>query len=75
VTLLPARRHIDRAHYAALPYQDVPAFLLRLREQESVGAAVLEFTILTAARTGETLGATWKEFDFDAAFGPSRQSG
>jgi integrase len=65
-TLLPARRRIDRTHHAALPYQDVPAFLSQLREQQSVGAAALEFTILTAVRTGETLGAIWSEIDLDA---------
>jgi integrase len=65
-TLLPARRHIDRTHFAALPYQSVPGFVVRLREQQSVGAAALEFTILTAAHTSETLGATWSEIDLDA---------
>jgi len=32
-----------------------------LRERNAVAARALEFTILTAARTVETLGATWSE--------------
>jgi integrase len=37
-----------------------------LRAREGIAARALEFTILTAARTGEVLGATWSEFDFQA---------
>ena len=37
-----------------------------LREKKGISARALEFTILTAARTGETIGATWGEIDFDA---------
>src|SRR5260370_6209271 len=33
---------------------------------DDVTAAALEFTILTAARTSEVVGAVWKEVDFDA---------
>jgi integrase len=40
--------------------------LAALAEQEGSSARALEFVILTAARTGETLGATWSEIDFDA---------
>lgn len=50
-------------HHAALPYAELPEFMARLREQEGVGARALEFTILTAARTGETIGATRTEFN------------
>src|SRR5262245_33487218 len=52
-------------HYAALPYAEVPAFLAKLRQQTSVPAKYLEFVILTAARLGEALGATWDEVDLD----------
>jgi integrase len=50
-------------HHAALPYQSVPAFMLELRNVDTPAAKALEFTLLTAARTGETLGATWDEVD------------
>lgn len=54
-------------HHPALPYGDVPSFLRQLREQRGLAAKALEFTILTAARTGETIGARWSEIDLDAA--------
>ena len=40
--------------------------MAELAEREGVAARALEFTILTAARTGEAIGATWDEIDFDA---------
>jgi integrase len=60
----PARSKVRAIeHHAALPYAELPAFLVKLREQEGLAARALEFTILTAARTGETIGATWSEFN------------
>jgi integrase len=53
-------------HHAALPYAEAPSFLAKLRAVEGVAALALEFTILTAARTGETTGATWDEISFVA---------
>jgi integrase len=53
-------------HHAALPYAELPDFMAELRDRDSTSARALEFTILTAARTGETIGATWAEIDFDA---------
>jgi integrase len=53
-------------HLAAMPYAEVPAFLAKLRQQTTVSAKLLEFTVLTAARLGEALGATWDEIDFEA---------
>jgi integrase len=50
-------------HHAALPYAELPIFMAKLRERDHLVARALEFTILTAARTGETLGATWNEID------------
>ena len=65
--LLPQRSKVARVkHHAALPYAEVGAFLSELRQAEGIGARALEFTILTAARTGETIGATWAEIDLDA---------
>ncbi len=52
-------------HHKALPFRDVTAFLNNLNRQEGVSARCLEFTILTAARTGEAIGATWSEIDIE----------
>jgi integrase len=52
-------------HLAALPYLEIAAFMAALRERNERTAPALEFTILTAARSGETLGATWDEFDLE----------
>jgi integrase len=64
---LPKRKRLARRRHAAMPYDDVPAFMVDLRAREAVGARALEFTILTAARTGEVLGARWNEVDLDRA--------
>jgi integrase len=64
--LLPKRAKLTRGHHAAMPYADVPAFVAALRERPASAAAALEFIILTATRTGETLGARWAEIDFGA---------
>jgi integrase len=48
-------------HRKALPIDDVPAFMVKLRAIEGNGARALEFAILTAARSGEVRGATWHE--------------
>ena len=62
--LLPARGKVRKVeHHAALPYTELPSFLVALREQEGTAARALEFTILTAARTGETMLARWTELD------------
>jgi integrase len=64
--LLPKRQKLTRGHHAALPYAEAPQFVARLRKSEAVAARALEFLILTAARSGEVLGATWAEIDLDA---------
>lgn len=64
--LLPARQKLTRGHHAALAYDDMPAFMASLRQREAVAALALEFLILTAARTGEVIGARWSEIDFAA---------
>jgi len=63
---LPTRNGLVKRHHAALPWQDLPAFMAELRQRQSISARALEFTVLTAARTGETIGATWDEIDIDA---------
>ncbi len=61
--LLPKRAKLTRGHHAAMPYADVPAFLAGLRERPATAARALEFTILTATRSGEALSARWDEID------------
>jgi integrase len=61
--LLARQPRLQRGHHAAMPWAEVPDFVARLRQREATAALALEFTILTAARTGETLAARWEEFD------------
>ncbi len=66
--LLPARSKVRKVeHHAALPYAEIGAFVRILRDQEGMAAQALEFAILTAARTGEVIGATWDEIDLAGA--------
>jgi integrase len=55
-----------RQHHPALPYTEVASFVAQIRAVEGTAARALEFLILTAARTGEVVGAVWDEIDFDA---------
>jgi integrase len=65
--LLPKRSRVRKVeHHAALPFVEVPAFLKALEAQSGAAAQALAFTILTAARTSETLGARWSEIDLAA---------
>lgn len=64
--LLPKKTKVRAVeHHAALPYVEVAGFLAELRQQDSIGARALEFTILTAARTGEVIGARWDEIEMN----------
>lgn len=65
--LLPKRQKLQRGHHAAIAYEEMPGFWTNLTRLDSVSAKALMFTILTAARSGETRGASWAEFDLDAA--------
>lgn len=66
--LLPARKRIHRVkHHTALAYPKIGNFMEVLRTQDGVSPAALEFLILTAARTGEVIGAGWSEIDMDTA--------
>ncbi len=65
--ILPARSRLQRGHHKAMPYAAVPEFVGKLREREAIAALALEFTILTAARTGEVIAATWSEVDLEKA--------
>jgi integrase len=64
--LLPAPKKLSRGHHRALPFADVPAFVKKLRETETVANLALEFVILTGVRTSEATGARWEEFDMPA---------
>ena len=64
--LLPARSKVQRIqHHAALPWRQIGAFMAELRQHDGIAARALEFAILTAARTGEVMGARWQEIDGD----------
>lgn len=63
--LLPARSQPVK-HHAALPFEEIAAFMVDLRKVSGLGAAALELCILTATRTTETLQARWDEFDLNA---------
>jgi len=58
--LLPTKSKVRRVkHHAALPYAEIGEFIAQLKQQEGVAAQALEFTILTAGRTGEVIGSRW----------------
>ena len=65
--LLPRAERVRMPrHHAALPYANIPALVRELRKRGTIATMALEFTILTAARTAEVIGATWGEIDFKA---------
>lgn len=64
--LLTARQRLARGHHAAIPYAELPGFITKLRERKASAALGLELLVLTAARSGEVLNATWSEFDLNA---------
>jgi integrase len=63
--LLAPRRKLTHGHRKALPYDDAPAFIADLAQRDGHAARALMFTILTAARENEVLGATWREVDVE----------
>lgn len=63
--LLPRPSKLARGHHAAMPYEDVAAFIAKLREREAPSGLALELCIITAARSGEILGMRWPEIDLD----------
>ena len=66
--VLPARAKVAPIeHHAALAWRECPQFMQgALAAEEGTAAMALRFAILTAARTGEVIGATWKEVDMAA---------
>lgn len=63
--LLPKRSKTSVKHHAALPFVNIATFMADLQQRPGVAAKALEFTILTAARSGETRGMTWAEINLD----------
>jgi len=62
--LLPAISKVQKIeHHKAVPYPELPPLMKELAKNDSTSAKALIFTILTGARTGETVGATWDEID------------
>jgi len=62
---LPARSEVQPVqHFRAMEFRDLPAFMTELCQIDTVGAVALRFLILTAARSGEVLGAQWSEIDW-----------
>ena len=65
--ILPAKSKVAKVkHHAALDYREMAHFMASMRQQSGVGVQALRFVILTAARTGEVIGADWSEIDFEA---------
>ena len=62
---LPAPSKVT--HFSALPYVELPQFMHELKALSGIPARALEFLVLTAARTGEVVGALWSEFDLNNA--------
>jgi integrase len=65
--LLPRKSSVRPVeHHPALPYGEIAEFMIELRRREGIAARAFEFLILTAARTGEVIGARWSEIDHAA---------
>lgn len=64
--LLPKPKKVRAVkHHPALPHAQTADFMAALAPREGVAARALGFTILTAARSGETRGMTWGEVDLE----------
>jgi integrase len=64
--VLPNPKKISApSHHAAMPYADLPACFAMLKASPDTAPRALAFVVLTAARSGEVLGATWDEIDLD----------
>ena len=66
--LMGAIKQPKGGNFAAMPFAALPEFMAKLRDGDlSVGNRALQFTILTAARAGETRFAQWRDIDLDEA--------
>lgn len=64
--LLAKRPKLSRGHHAATSFDALPDFIADLQSRDAIAARALEFLILTAARSGEVMGARWSEIDLEA---------
>lgn len=55
-----------RTSFEAMPIDAMHGFMKQLALVQGASARCLEFTILTACRSGESRGALWSEIDLDA---------
>jgi integrase len=63
---LPSKSRVAKVqHHPALPWQQLPEFMVELCKQDGIGALALRFVILTAARSGEVRGMSWSEVSID----------
>jgi len=70
-TSLPMKGPSKRVrHHPALPFSELPSFMEELSHRDSISARALEFTVPTAARTSEVLGAKWSEIDLETRIVP-----
>ncbi len=66
--ILPSRSKVRRVkHHAAMPWLEMSGFCAALRLRPGIAARALEFTILTAGRSGEIRHALWSEIDLEGA--------
>lgn len=63
-TVLPDQKK-NRVHHAAMPFDDLPAFMAKIRADKALSARAVEFVVLTATRSSEARGATWDEIDLE----------
>ena len=63
--IFPRAQRADDPHHAAIDWRGAPQLMQRLGASSAIGARLVEFIILTAARSGEARGALWSEIDFD----------
>lgn len=65
--LLHKRKRLTRGHHAAMPYEEVPAFVQALRKRPGGAARALEFHILCASRPGMVENMQLEHIDWDDA--------
>jgi Arm DNA-binding domain len=60
--LFPKRSKVQKVkHHDAMPYSELSEFFAALSKRNTISAKALAFTILTAARSGETRGAAGRD--------------
>jgi integrase len=64
--LAPARPEGEQRHHAALKWEEMPAFIAKLREIDAMSSLALQMLAFTASRSNEVRGMCWTEIDWDA---------